>query len=829
MSDDRFARIEELFRRALELEGEERAELIEDVRSRDPELADGVEELLRHDASPELSVGDAIDEMIGDLKAAGGPSLPDRVGPYRLERVIGRGGMGVVHLATREEPYRQRVAVKILHHELAGNEQILRFRSERQILAGLDHPNVSRLLDGGTTETGAPFIVMEYVDGLPIDEYCRRNLLDVRQTLELFCTVCDAVHFAHSNLIVHRDIKPSNILVDANAQPKLLDFGIAKLIDPTTAPHTIAVTAEASRLLTPEYASPEQLRGETITTATDVYALGVLLFKLLTGERPYRVPRGHLWELARVICEEEPLAPSVAVSETQPASPRRQRELAGDLDNIVLKALGKKPAHRYATPAEMAADIRRHLSDEPVVASSPGPTTRALKFVRRHRLPVGAAALVLTALVAGAIAATTGFVSASRAEREALREARAAQQVSEFLVEIFRLSDPSVARGNEITAREILDRGARRIETELADQPVVQARMMRTMGEVYENLGLYEPSKELIDASLTTLRAQLGEDDVETLESLVALAAIENARGVYDEAEAAAREARRGLADAVGRDDPRTLRAGQLLGDILRRLGRYDEAEPIIADTLDRRRRALGEEHPDTLRSMRLMGDLHRRQEKWAEARRLYEQAAEAQERVLGADDPNTLLTLNNLANVAAGEGRLDEAEALYARVFEAQERVLGERNRNTLVARHNLATLLVQRERSADAIPHFEELVEIFAERFGRQHPTTLIVAYNLGRAYGDVGRHADALRVLGEVHDAQVRVIGERHPDTIDTLMSIAENAARGGLVDRALGRLEQAVDAGFSDAARLDDPAFEALRGHPDFAALAERLAP
>src|SRR5271169_1370660 len=447
----------------------------------------------------------------------------DRIGPYRVLRTLGVGGMGEVFLAERADAaFEQQVAIKVVYGGSFARGVQSRLKIERQILAQLDHPNIAHLLDGGTLPEGRAYLVMEYVDGIAIDTYCDSNRLDLGARLKLFQIVCAVVHYAHQNLIVHRDLKPSNILVTAAGVPKLLDFGIAKLLDERQAgQHTLAMTHADIRLMTPDHASPEQVRGQPITTSSDVYVLGVLLYKLLAGTGPFLISSVRLAENERAICEKDPRPPSQTVrrddseesrsiAESRSTTPKRlARGLAGDLDNIVLMAMRKEPERRYASAQQMSSDIQRYLEGRPVIARRDTWSYRSSKFVRRHWLPVaagvGAAALVL------AFAATTYMQSlriAAERDRVAQQRERAeherarAEEVSSFLVNLFKLSDPEENRGNQVTARELLDSGAKRLQAGLQDQPETKAALLSTVGAVYDSLGQYQDALPILDESL---------------------------------------------------------------------------------------------------------------------------------------------------------------------------------------------------------------------------------------------------------------------------------------------------------------------------------------
>src|SRR6202167_3218177 len=421
--------------------------------------------------------------------------IGDRIGPYRVLRTLGVGGMGEVYLAERADAeFDQQVAIKVVYGGSLTRGVHSRLKIERQILAQLDHPNIAHLMDGGSLPDGTTYIVMEYVDGIPIDAFCDSHRLDVAASLKLFQTVCAAVHHAHQNLIVHRDLKPSNILVTRSGAPKLLDFGIAKLLDDRQAGlHTVAVTHADIRVMTPDHASPEQVRGQAITTSSDVYVLGVLLYKLLSGTSPFVIPSARLTDIERAICERDPLPPSLAVKHAEPAAAlaiaeargttvnRLSRTLSADLDNIVSMAMRKEPERRYGSSQHMAGDIQRYLDGLPVIARRDTLRYRSAKFVRRHWLPVAAGVSVFMLVVAFA---TTTYIQSVRigAERDRAAEQREraeqerirAGEISGFLVDLFKLSDPEENRGNQVTARELLDSSARRLQAGLQDQPATR-------------------------------------------------------------------------------------------------------------------------------------------------------------------------------------------------------------------------------------------------------------------------------------------------------------------------------------------------------------------
>ncbi|MEM6335703.1 MAG: serine/threonine-protein kinase, partial [Bacteroidota bacterium] len=505
-------RVLEMVERAFEVPAQDRAAWVAEACEGDEALRAEVEALLAADAEADAfleqpvthagSIREAAALLAAELPAEG------RAGPYRLLQSLGRGGMGTVYLAQRDDgAFEQNVAVKIVRRGMDTDDILTRFRTERQILASLQHPNIARLLDGGMTADGRPYFVMEYVEGVPITRYCDEHRLSIDERLRLFATVCGAVQYAHQNLIVHRDLKPGNILVADDGTVKLLDFGIAKLLDPDFG-GVEARTRTEMRVMTPEYASPEQVRGNVLTTASDVYTLGVLLYELLAGRRPYDLPSRLQHEIERVICAEDPARPSTAVKRvvtlrrrdgtTETVSPdtiseRRnmppdslKRRLGGDLDTIVLKAMSKEPARRYGSAEQLAQDVRRHLDGLPVEARPATVSYRLRKFVERHRVGFTASMIIIGLTVA---LLSTTFVQQRRTEAALLRaetEAETSRRVAEFFAGFFRAADPRQAQGDTLTVYDVLDIGTRRIDAELASEPNVRAGLLLTLGDVYQ-------------------------------------------------------------------------------------------------------------------------------------------------------------------------------------------------------------------------------------------------------------------------------------------------------------------------------------------------------
>ena len=683
------------------------------------------------------------------------PDLPDnasqdlsgnRIGPYRILRLLGIGGMGEVYLAERaDQQFDQQVAIKIVRGGVLARGVQSRLKVERQILAQLDHPNIARLLDGGSLADGAAYIVMEYIDGTPIDVYCDSRQLDIAARLKLFQIVCGAVHTAHQNLIVHRDLKPSNILVSTDGVPKLLDFGIAKLLDDRQSmQHTLAVTHADIRVMTPDHASPEQVRGQPITTASDVYVLGVVLFELLTGTRPFIIPSLRLSDIERVICEQEPVRPSAvfandadetvrAIAVARGATALRlRRTLEGDIDNIVLMAMRKEPQRRYASAQQMASDIQRHIDGMTVIARPDTFTYRTQKFMRRNWVGVSAGAglfaitaafAVITYVQSLHIAAERDQVKLQRASAE--RERARAEEVSEFLVNLFKLSDPEENRGNQVTARELLNSGAQRLRTGLQDQPATRAALLATVGAVYNSLGLYGDALPVLDESLALQRDS---HDRVRLSTLLAQGRARLGSGDLIGADSSLQSALRLAQSNFGAGSLETARSLWGLGELRYAQGRFNDAEGLYKRGLT----VFETQHAAPTDVSWLLDDLakiYEREQQWALAKLTYERALDIDRHLLGEDHPRIAVHLHNLAFVTENLGELKTAEVLYRDAISRQERIYGEHHPVTASAWGNFGLLLQREGRLSEAEPYLRRALAVMLALYGPNH---FDVAYN-------------------------------------------------------------------------------------------------
>ena len=721
-------------------------------------------------------------------------TVPDIIGNYRIIQKLGEGGMGEVYEAEQTEPIRRRVALKIIKWGMDTKQVVARFESERQALALMNHPNIAKVFDAGATEQGRPFFVMECVKGMPISEYCDKHRLNTRQRLELFNQVCDGIQHAHQKGIIHRDIKASNVLVmiqDDKPVPKIIDFGVAKAIAQRLTEKS--VFTEMGQLIgTPEYMSPEQaeMTGLDIDTRTDVYSLGVLLYELLVGVLPFEsedLRSVGFDEIRRKIREEEPPKPSTRLTtpgfDSAHALKSRQtdlstlaKQLKGELDWITMRAMAKDRTQRYASASELAADVTRFLKHEPVMAGPPSAMYRLRKYVRRHKVGVAAGALVMAAMIIGITGTTIGFVKAVKAERKAKEDAETAQRVSDFLVGLFEVSDPSEARGNSITAREILDKGAGKIEEELQDQPRIQSRLMETMGRVYRNLGLYALAAPILEKSLSLKRKVYGEEHLEVAANLHTLAVLYDTQGKYPEAESFFRQSLAIKEKILGKDHPNVARSYNSIAIVSMNQGKYDEAESYFEQSLSIKEKNLEPDHPDLGITLTNLGIFYQQQNKLEEAVPLLERALSISEKAHGPDHPDVAGSLNNLGSLYETMEKRAEAEPLYKRSLAIWEKTLGPEHPDVGIALHNLANLYRDQEKHEKAEPYYVRSEAIFKKALGEEHP---YVAYSFrehANLFRDLGRHDDAEDLYRHALEIFEKSMGPDHLNVAETLEQYA-----------------------------------------------------
>jgi serine/threonine-protein kinase len=789
---DRWGEIVALFEQALDHAPEERDAFVRRAAGADWELRDRVLEMLRADSEPSALL-DSRPDSLAEAVAERATSLQGRrIGPYRLVREIGRGGMGTVWLAERED-VGKRVALKLVSGWLASPERTARFLFERRVLARLEHPNIARLIDAGVADDGTPWLAMEYVDGRPIDAHCAEHGIAIRGRLDLFAAVCDAVAYAHRNLIVHRDLKPSNILVTPDGDLRLVDFGIAKLIesgDTATDP----LTRVGAGPLTPDYASPEQVHGGAITTASDVYQLGVLLYELLTGRRPRNLAGLSPQEVAQALDTEEVAPPSHVADEVS------RRDIKGDLDNIVRMAMRTEPERRYGSARELGEDVRRHLEARPVLARPATFGYRAAKFIRRHKAGTAMAAATATIVIAAAVAL------AVQARRIAVQRDRA-EQVSSILTDLFASANPEVARGDTITVRSVLDRGAERVRSDLTADPAVRVRVLGVIASAYRSLGDQDRAIEIQQEIVSTLRESVAPDDLELIDALRLLAVwrIETgdttATALLDEALAAlpdrahAEAHRARLLHAFGF-------AHQVRGDAASARPLYEEAAAIFREGPD----SLVTWLESTLVNLGFVaetaGDL-------AAAESLFTEVLESRTDRLGTDNPQTAATMVALADIAVSRGDIDTAERYATEALATVRSIYTEPNPRLAEALAQRAAVYAVRGALAEAEAAQREAVDVVRAVYRDDHRSIASANADLASFLQRQGKLAEAAALYEDAIAMYVRLFGERHAITALTMTNLAYTESTRGNIEAAVslyGRAVPVLDSAWSGTPRI-----------------------
>jgi tetratricopeptide (TPR) repeat protein len=785
---------------ALDVPDPEQQAFLEREYAHDPELRAAVESMVRAYRAAASFLEPSGTQRSRMLTAiVGAPTaLPSHIGRYRIIRLVGEGGMGVVYEAEQDKP-RRTVAVKVLRPEFAKGELRRRFEQEWQALARLQHPGIAQIHEVGTAQSGfgpQPYFVMELIRGDSLLRYANAHQLNTRQRLALMENICDAVHHAHQRGIVHRDLKPGNICVDQSGHPKVLDFGVSRIMDCEDG----ARQTECGQIVgTLAYMSPEQVAGDPreLDARSDVYALGVILFELLSGHLPYELSH-RLHEAVPMIQEGVPKTLGSI-----------DRQFRGDVETIVARALEKEKVRRYSSAADMAADIGRFLKDEPIRARPPSLTYQLRKFAQRHRAAATAAVVVVVALVVGIVASTREAARARRAEQTAIaernraraeqqradREASAAAAINDFLENDLlaqagasvqarpgRMADP------DLKVRTALDRAASRISGKFAGQPLIEASIRHSIGKAYRDLGMYADAHRQMQRALELERDLLSEEHPVVLGTVYDIAEVFADEGKYRDAEpllVRVLEARRGVLDEA---HPATLATMNAVAEVYANEGDYARAEPLYRKVLDIRRRLFGELHPDTLQSRNSLARLVLDVGRYSEAEPLCAGVLRDRQRVLGENHPDTLVSEDNLARLCIGQGRYAQAERLLAGVLKARQRVLGKGHPDTFISMNNLAVAYRKQGKLEEAVHLLQRALPLQRQRLGETNPDTLLMMNNLARAYIEEGRYTQAEPLLTKVVEVQCRVVGERHPDTLIMMRNLAR-------LYRAEGKLAEA----------------------------------
>ena len=786
MTDAGWDHVKEVFEKVLHAPEPERRELLSDE---DETTRREVESLLEaHSAVPDMLDRPAYASFTDFAEGRfDGWSPGEEVGEYVLIERIAAGGMGTVWRARPVDEPDESVAIKFIRPGIDTAMMVRRFATERRSLASLDHPNIARLLDGGLTRDGKPFLVMEYIEGISIDRYCDQKRLGISERLKLFETVCAAVQHAHQSLVVHRDLKPENILVSHDGVPKLLDFGIAKILDSETGEATLTLTD--ARPLTPQYASPEQIRGDRITTATDVYSLGVVLFELLTGHRPYHIETTTRQAAVRAITELEPGRPSQMVlrprlgrakgkkteilATPEQIAERRSsrpdslsRRLRGDLDNIVLKAMRKEPDRRYASANQIVEEIDRHRRGMPIQAREDTWRYRVGKFVRRNRASVAAGAIVTLSLFGGAVGITWQAKVAEREAKFAKGEAESLHRVVDFLIDLFDSASPLEGDGRGPTAYDLLQGGVDKIPSSLEDQPEVRSALLLAMGRAFHKLKELERSEGLLEECLAIREVIYPDGHPERAEIQNSLGALRRDQARYDEAELLLRSALGIWSERWGADHLDAAHAANNLGLLLQATGAYEEAEELQRQVLRARRAKLGEDHSDVQEARNNLAGTLVHLYRFGEAQLLLEEALAVSRRIHPEAHPATATQINNLGLVLHERGELHKARRHYHEALAMRRSILAAGHPDIASSLNNLGGVDLQQDRLGDALAKFREAAELSASRLGPTHPQSALYRMNEARALSGLGQQEDAELLLAALVAEQSQLLPETHP---------------------------------------------------------------
>jgi len=744
MDEILWKKIKALFYDALDLPQDQRQEFVAKKSASDERLFNDVMQMLSAEHSKgdniAIAVSLQVDKLIDEKYAI---SIGDKIGSYQIHSQIGQGGMGRVFLANRiDDEYQHQVAIKVIEEQTVSAQAIQRFQTERQILADLSHRNIAGLIDGGTTEKGLPFIVMEYVEGKPIIEFCESNQLDLKSRLKLFIQVCSAIEYAHQNFVVHRDIKPNNILVTDNGEVKLLDFGIAKLLVDDNKQENLQLTHQDIRLLTPTSASPEQISGQTITTRTDVYGLGALLYHLLTGEPLFNLESEIRIELEKAICDKIPQRPSEVVASKD--SQLKTKQLIGDIDTMTLKALQKDPQRRYSSASQFSEDIDNYLNNYPILARPDSLLYRMKKLVRRNRSTVIVASVAVIAFI-GSITFYT--IQLAKQRDVATIERQKAEEVADFVLGLFEVSDPSHSKGEKITAKNLLDAGAIRVESELANQPIVQQMMRRVLGEVYYKLGDVDQAEKLLNNALTQQRKIFGENNLEVATTKLALASLYQYSGDFQRAEPLFQEVLNIRKYLLGGEHFDVVESLDSLGFFEQTRGDYQTALTYYQRAYSMGKRLTNKDNESLAETMKNLGTLYQILDRVDEAETFFNDALAMQKRLYnGGPHPQIDNTKRELAGIYRNSRRFEKAESLYLELIESREKMLGPDHVELAHAWNSYSTLLSRMGKAEESNHANNAFIEIMKRAFDDPHPS-------LGAAYNN---RANYLRRSGDLDGA-------------------------------------------------------------------------
>lgn len=797
LTQDRWFQIDSLFQEVLEQSPETRYRYLSDACGEDTDLRNHIEKLLQVHEEAGQVLGDSVDSfaaplipgLLSEVEETGqqDQTIGSQIGPYEIKEIIGQGGMGTVYLAEKKDaPYGKKAALKLVRRGMDSKDILKRFHNEGQILASLEHAGIARLFDGGIHEDGRPYFVMEYVEGEPVHSYCDKKKLSIKERLRLFKNVCKAVHYAHQNLVVHRDIKPANVLVTQDGTVKLVDFGIAKLLASDGMGLASSHTQTGMKVMTPEFASPEQVQGRAITTASDVYSLGILLYLLLTGRKPYRFESTSMLEIERIVCETEPIRPSEAASGSPLPSPGvvettfdlnqsaqlraknidvLKKELRGDLDRIVLKALRKEPERRYRSVLELSDDLDNYLNGKPVLARPAAFLYRTQKFIRRNRWGVIAAAIAVLSILSGLVI-VSWQANIARTERDiAQNEAAKAKATQDYLVNLFEAADPAQTRGEEITAREIVERGIEQLDEDLAGEPEVHAEMLKVLGRVEMALGDYSQSAKLLEEAFHKTRNLQGKEHINYATVSALLGESMRRLGNYDRADSLFRNAIDIRSKHIEGDDEEIAWNMNRLASVQIFKGNFDEAEALYDQSLEMRQRLFGNQSNEVAENLNNMGWLYHQARDLDKAETALRKSLLIREQLYESPHPSIASTTNNLAGVLRSKGNLSEAEFYFKQALEQERELHGNDHPRVTTAMSNLSLLHLDMARYKEAAKQYQEILEKNRQQLGPDHLYVGLALMRLATALLEDGKSDEALSHIDEMLEIFRSKVGDRH----------------------------------------------------------------
>ncbi len=806
MHADRWQSLKELFHSALQRATVDRPMFVAQACAGQASLAVEVNSLLAsHRQASRFIEEPVLDAVVHRSQAAPTErTLREQVGRYELIRLIASGGMGDVYEAWQPTPSR-RVALKVMKPGAAPCSALRRFEFESQLLARLRHPGIAQVYEAGTHDDGSgsvPYFAMEYIpNALSITEFATAQMLTLRQRLQMIIQVCDAVQHGHQRGIIHRDLKPSNILVEASGPsnaalgaepshepcPKIIDFGVARVTCADLAIPTLN-TNPGQIIGTLQYMSPEQCGPDAhdLDTRSDVYAMGVVLYELLCERLPYDVSELPIYEAVRLIREQPPSRPTTI-----------KRELRGDLQTIMLKALEKDRNRRYQSAAELSDDLRRYLECQPVLARPPSLTYHLRMFASRNKGRFAATVALLAVMLSGVLGVTGQAIRATRAEAQALTERHQAMAVNAFLHDMLSAATPEESLGQTVTAREILDRAAQEIGGQFTDQPLVEAAVRHTIGSSYRSLGLFDQAQAHLAWALETRQRILSDLDPRTLDSLNNLAGLRRQQGLLEEAQTMFHRVLEGRRRALGSEHSDTLISMNNLANIFKARGRLEEAEALFRQTLEVRRRVSGDDDRETLTLMHNLAQTLRRLGRLDEAETMTRQAVAGRRRVLGEGHPNTITSMGDLAGLLRERNKLEEAEPLFLRVCQARERTCGPEHPSTLTSLNNLATLLRDQRKLGEAETLYRRVLETRQRVSGADHPSTLTVMHNLANVLAAQGKLDEAEPLCRLALESRRRALGVEHTETLLSMHEFAGLLRQQGELDLAESQSRQILE--------------------------------